>query len=73
MINLVVKVQRKERESFDYLLRRFNKKVQQSGVISLARKKQYYENPLSKRERKEIAIRKAKRKEIRTKRMMYGR
>ncbi len=72
MVSLAVKVQRKEKESFDYLLRRFNKKVQQSGVISLARKKKFYERPLSKREKREIAIRKAIRKEIRNKRMMYG-
>lgn len=56
-----------ERESLENLLRRFNKKVQQSGVLGVARRKKYFEKPLSKREQREIAIRKRARKEIKAK------
>ena len=56
-----------ERESLENLLRRFNKKVQQSGVLGVARRKKYFEKPLSKREQREIAIRKRARKEVKAK------
>lgn len=60
-----------EKESVENLIRRFNKKVQQAGVLSAARKKQYFEKPLSKREQREIAIRKRARKEARAKQFIY--
>lgn len=41
-MNLVVEVKRKESESFESLLRRFNRKIQQSGVLVRARKTQFY-------------------------------
>ena len=44
-------------------MRRFNKRVIQSGVLGEARKKRYFEKPLSKTEQREIAIRKRLRKE----------
>ena len=44
------------------MIRRFNKKVQQSGVLGIARRNKYFEKPLSKRAQREIAIRKAARK-----------
>jgi len=56
-------VNRKDGEPFESLVRRFNRKVQQSGTLSLARKKMYFEKDLSKREAREIAIRKKARKE----------
>ncbi len=57
-------VRKDERESLENLIRRFNKKVQQSGVLGVARRKKYFEKPISKREAREIAIRKKARKEI---------
>ncbi len=64
----MLQVTRKDdRESLENLLRRFNKKVQQSGVLGVARRKKYFEKPLSKREQREIAIRKRARKEIKAK------
>jgi ribosomal protein S21 len=45
------------------MIRRFNKKVQQSGVLGVARRKQYFEKPVSKSEARVIAIRKKARKE----------
>ena len=44
-------------ESFESLLRRFNKKVQQDGVLSEIRRHQYYEKPSVKRKKKEAAKR----------------
>jgi ribosomal protein S21 len=60
-------VVRKEKEPFESLLRRFNRKVQQSGNLQLSRRKQYFEKELSKRDEREIAIRKKVRKDAKTK------
>jgi len=42
-------------ESFESLLRRFNKRVQQDGVLSEIRRREFYEKPSLKRKRKEAA------------------
>ncbi len=60
-------VRKDDRESLENLIRRFNKKVQQSGVLGVARRKKFFEKPLSEREQREIAIRKRARKEIKAK------
>lgn len=60
-------VRKDEKESLENMIRRFNKKVQQSGVLGVARRKKYFEKPLSKREQREIAIRKRIRKDIKAK------
>ncbi|MCR4393148.1 MAG: 30S ribosomal protein S21 [Dehalococcoidales bacterium] len=44
-----------ENESFESLLRRFNKKVQQEGVLSELRRREFFEKPSVKRKRKEAA------------------
>lgn len=44
----MVEVKRREGESFESLLRRFNRKIQQSGVLVRARKIQFYEPPKSR-------------------------
>ena len=44
-------------ESFESLLKRFNKRVQQSGILSEARHREYFEKPSAKRKRKEAAKR----------------
>jgi small subunit ribosomal protein S21 len=46
-----------ENESFESLLRRFNKRVQQEGVLSELRRREYFEKPSVKRKRKEAAKR----------------
>lgn len=56
-------VERKQGEAFESLVRRFNRKVQQSGNLTIARKRMYFEKALSKREEREIAIKKKERKE----------
>ncbi len=42
-----------ENESFESLLRRFNKRVQQEAILSEVRRREYYEKPSIKRKRKE--------------------
>ncbi len=44
----MIEVKRKERESVESLLRRFTRRVQQSGVLLEARKIQYYRPKKSK-------------------------
>ena len=51
-----------ENESFENLLKRFNKRVQQDGVLSEMRHREYFEKPSVKRKRKEAA---KKRKAVR--------
>jgi len=46
-----------ERDNFESLLKRFNKRVQQSGVLSEIRRREYYEKPSIRRKRKEAAKR----------------
>jgi ribosomal protein S21 len=67
VIYLLQVTRKDDKESLENLIRRFNKKVQQSGVLGVARRKKYYEKPLSKREQRDIAIRKAARKEAKAK------
>ena len=42
-------------ESFENLLKRFNKRVQQAGILSEMRHREYFEKPSVKRKRKEAA------------------
>tara|TARA_B100000315_G_scaffold40381_1_gene35241 strand:+ start:1387 stop:1575 length:189 start_codon:yes stop_codon:yes gene_type:complete len=42
-------------ENFEDLLKRFNKKIQQAGILSEIRHREYFEKPSAKRKRKEAA------------------
>ena len=44
-------------ESFESLLKRFNRMVQQTGILSEVRRREHYEKPSVKRKRKEAAKR----------------
>lgn len=55
----MVEVKRKEGESFESLLRRFNRKIQQSGVLVRARKIQFYDPPKSRNLQRVSARRRA--------------
>lgn len=55
----MVRVERKERESLERLLRRFNKKLQQTGSVRRIRSLQFYKPPKNKRARREEALRRA--------------
>ena len=46
-----------ERESLEAALRRFTKRVQQSGILSEARRRRHFEKPSVKRKRKAAARR----------------
>ncbi|MDQ6694567.1 MAG: 30S ribosomal protein S21 [Chloroflexota bacterium] len=46
-----------DNESFESALRRFNKKVQQDGILAEARRREYFEKPSVLRKRKEAARR----------------
>ncbi|TRZ52032.1 MAG: 30S ribosomal protein S21 [Dehalococcoidia bacterium] len=41
-----------DRESFESLLRRFSKRVQQAGILSEVRRRGHFEKPSVKRKRK---------------------
>jgi small subunit ribosomal protein S21 len=56
----VVEVKKKDGESFESLLRRFNRKIQQSGVLIRARKIRFYTPVKSRNLQKEAARRRAK-------------
>lgn len=49
-----------EGENFESALRRFNKKIQQAGILAEARRRERYEKPSARRKRKE-AKRRSKR------------
>lgn len=44
-------------DSFETALKRFNRKIQQDGILAEARRREHYENPSMKRKRKEAAKR----------------
>jgi ribosomal protein S21 len=71
VISLLQVTRKDDRESLENMIRRFNKKVQQSGVLGVARRKRAFEKPLSKREQREIAIRKATRKAAKARQALY--
>lgn len=41
-----------KRESFDSMLRRFRKKCERAGIVAECRKREFYEKPAEKRQRK---------------------
>jgi small subunit ribosomal protein S21 len=42
-------------ENFDSLLKRFNRKVQQDGILAELRRREHYEKPSIRRKRKKAA------------------
>jgi small subunit ribosomal protein S21 len=56
----MVEVKRRDNESFESLLRRFNRKIQQSGVLIRARRIRFFESPKSRNLQKEAARRRSK-------------
>jgi ribosomal protein S21 len=61
----VAEVKRKKSETFESLLRRFHKKLQQSGKLIQSRKIRFHEKPKNKTKLRKDALR---RKQIREKR-----
>ncbi len=46
-----------QHESFESLLKRFNKRVQQTGILAEARRREHYESPSIRRKKKAAAKR----------------
>lgn len=55
---------RRDREGFEVILRRFLREVQQSGILTEAKKRRFFEKDASRKLRRTIAQRKADRKRI---------
>ena len=60
----MIEVKKKERETSESLIRRFSRRVQQSGVLVQARKTRFRKDEKSKREIREGAMYKAKVKKV---------
>lgn len=59
-------------ESFESLMKRFNKKVQRDRVLSEARRRRFFEKPSVLRKRKKAAkLRKSRRQTVKDQRMHY--
>ena len=60
-----IEVRKKDRESSISLLRRFVRRVQQSGVLINARKGRFYDKGQTKRQKKQSALRREELKKLR--------
>lgn len=69
----MIQVSKKDpKESVESLIRRFSRKVQQSGVVAEVKQNQYFEKPMSKRDRRKKAIIRKERKAIKVKKLKLG-
>lgn len=69
----MVQVTRKdEKEANENIIRRFNRKVLQSGVLAEAKASMRFSKPLSKTERRTKAIIRKERKAVKTAQMRMG-
>lgn len=69
----MIEVTRKDgKESAENLIRRFNRRVQQSGLVLTVKQGQYFEKPISKRERRNKAIIRNQRKALKLKKIKLG-
>ena len=70
---MTIKVTRKDQgEANENIIRRFNRKVLQSGIMPLAKSQLRFLKPISKRERRRKAILREIRKAGKTERMKLG-
>jgi ribosomal protein S21 len=69
----MIQVTRKDaKESVENLVRRFTRKVQQAGVITAAKQSEFFEKPISKRDRRTKAIIRRERKAQKMKKIRLG-
>lgn len=69
----MIQVSKKDpKEPTENLLRRFTRKVQQSGVLFTAKQGQYFEKPMSKRDRRLRAILRRERKAVKVRKIRLG-
>jgi len=55
------------------MIRRFNRKATQSGLLGIARRKQFFEKALSKKVLRDAAIRKRQRRDVKMRKIYLGR
>lgn len=73
MVNDMVQVTRKDqKEANENIIRRFNRRVLQSGVLANAKAKMRFAKPLSKVERRKKAIIRRERRAEKTAKMRLG-
>lgn len=65
----MVEVRVEESEPIELALKRFKKKVQNSGLISEMKKREFYEKPSERRKKREAAARKKQRRRMMKQRM----
>ena len=69
----MIQVTRKDsKESLENLLRRFNRKVQQSGTVAVVKGNQFFQKPISKTERRNKAIIRQERKALKLRKIKLG-
>ena len=69
----MIQVTRKDsKESLENLLRRLGRKVQQSGMMITVKQGQYFEKPISKRDRRAKAIIRRQRKAVKLQKIKLG-
>ena len=68
----MIELRKKDKETSANLLRRFTKKVRQSGVLMKARKNMFRQRVKNKRKIKESALRRNKLKELRAEMVKLG-
>lgn len=69
----MIQVTKKDsKESTESLIRRFSRKVQQSGVLAELKAVQYFDKGISKRDRRKKAIIRQERKALKNKRIKLG-
>ena len=69
----MIQVTRKDaKESTENLLRRFNRKVQQSGTVAVVKQHQFFQKPISKPERRRKAIIRQQRKALKLRKIKLG-
>ncbi|MBQ3352127.1 30S ribosomal protein S21 [Candidatus Saccharibacteria bacterium] len=71
--NMAIKVTRKDQsEANENIIRRFNRKVLQSGMMPLAKSQMRFSKPISKTERRKKAIVREERKAEKAERIKLG-
>ncbi len=55
----MLEVKKKGNERIEVLVRRFNREVQQSGILTVAKEKRFFDKPLNRGARRKSAIRRS--------------
>jgi len=69
---MAIGVKKRDNESIQSLLRRFSRRVQQSGILIRTRRSRFYIPPLTKRQKKLGALRRLKNQKEREKLYKLG-